>query len=180
MKKYFTTKNGQTIELVEANQSDFEAILKFVNQLAKENSFLSFNPGHEITREEEQKWLSNTLESMKNKAAKVYWARFGSEIVGCVDVHRGSSVRQWHIGTIGLMVRKDFRGQGLGKFLLQFIIDQAKIEGIRTVKLDCFADNTVALNLYLKMGFVEYGRLPEGVWRKNKFSDLISLSQQIN
>jgi RimJ/RimL family protein N-acetyltransferase len=89
-------------------------------------------------------------------------------------------VRDYHVGLIGLMVDQSFRGEGLGKFLLQFVIGQAKVEGMRLVRLGVFSDNEIARNLYKKMGFIEYGVLPDGLYRKGKFSDYISMYKRVN
>lgn len=169
----FTTKKNREIEIIEATMEWLDEILRFVHVLAEEDTFLSFHPAKVITRDEEEVWLKNVVERQKNNAQFLYWAIYDNKIVGSVDIHRGFSVRDWHIGTIGLMVDKEFRREGLGKFLLQFILEQAKKAGIRTAILDVFSDNEIARSLYKKVGFSEFGCLPDGFYRKNKFSDRI-------
>jgi len=175
----FTTKKNRKVEIVAPTIERLDDILKFVNKLAEEDTFLSFHPGKKITREEEAKWLIGQIEAIKNKAVLLFWAIYDGKIIGAVDIHRGKSVRDWHIGTIGLMVGKDFRGEGLGKFLLEFIIQKAKEAGIRSACLTLFSDNQIAKNLYQKIGFKEYGRLPDGFYRQGKFSDCIFMYKQL-
>lgn len=180
MIKEFKTQKNKTVEIVEPSLDRLSEILEFVNNLAKEDTFLSFHPGKEISREEEEAWLKSNLQSIENKTLFIYWAIYNGRIVGAVDIRRGNSVREWHIGTIGLMVAQDFRGEGLGKFLLESILIKAKEMGIRTAVLGLFSDNEIAKNLYEKLGFVEYGVLPDGVYRQNKFSDHLLMYKRVN
>jgi len=72
--------------------------------------------------------------------------------------------RKQHIGTFGISLVKSARGKGLGKLLMQKVIDMAIKElKINKVILTCFADNLTALKLYTKMGFVKYGHLPKAI-----------------
>jgi len=176
----FTTRKNRIVEIIEPRLDLLDEILEFVNELGEEDTFLSFYPGKKITREEEEVWLNNRLKQIENKSQLIYWAVFDGKIVGGVDITRGATVREWHIGTVGLMVRKDFRGEGLGKFLLEFVLKKAKELGIRTANLGVFSDNDIARRLYCKVGFEEYGKLPDGLLRKNKFSDHIYMFKKIN
>jgi RimJ/RimL family protein N-acetyltransferase len=176
----FITKTGREVEIIEPTMEWLDEILRFANTLAKEDTFLSFYPGKEIVHEDEEKWLASQIERRKAGLGFLYWAIYNGKIVGSVDVNRGSSVRNYHVGTIGIMVDKNFRGEGLGKFLLQFVVSQAKTEGMRLVRLGVFSDNEIARNLYNKMGFIEYGVLPDGLYRKGKFSDYISMYKRVN
>lgn len=192
----FNSKNNRKIKLVEPSMDRLDDVLEFVNTLAEEDTYLSFHPGKKITRKEEEVWLKNNIKAIADKSLFIYWAiyddsstsldqaRGGSlgrgKIVGAVDIRRGSSVREWHIGTVGLMVAKVMRGEGLGKFLLESILAKGKEMGIRTAVLGLFSDNEIAKNLYKKVGFIEYGVLPDGVYRKNKFSDHVLMYKRLN
>lgn len=56
----------------------------------------------------------------------------------------------------GVAVKKEFRGQGLGRTLLRKVFDQLKAEGFRSVTLTVAPDNEVACHLYRRFGFQEY------------------------
>ena len=60
-----------------------------------------------------------------------------------------------HIVAVG--VRRDYRGQGIGELLLLGAVEQASLQGSRTVTLEVRVSNLVAQNLYLKYGFRERG-----------------------
>ncbi|MFT3698554.1 MAG: GNAT family N-acetyltransferase [Kofleriaceae bacterium] len=63
-----------------------------------------------------------------------------------------------HVATLGMSVRADARGQGVGHALLEEAIDWAKDAGLTRIELYVYARNTPAIELYKKAGFVEEGR----------------------
>lgn len=75
----------------------------------------------------------------------------------------------WKIGPeihiIIFAVHPDFRRQGAGSVLLQYLIDKAWREGGEEILLDVRVSNEAASSLYRKFGFVECGR------RKNYYQD---------
>ena len=52
-----------------------------------------------------------------------------------------------------LCVRPSKAGHGMGKKMVQFVLDEAKRTGCRAVRLDTGAQNLPAAGLYIKMGF---------------------------
>ncbi len=54
-----------------------------------------------------------------------------------------------------LWVRPDFRRRGLGKLLVETVVDHAKSIGYQAMRLDTVADMTIAVALYRSLGFVE-------------------------
>lgn len=173
----FETKSGKKIEIFKPSMDRLDELLIFVNRLVKEDSYLNLT-GKTKTKAQEEKWLEDTIASDKAGRTITFWAVCGGKIVGSVDVRRGYE-RDYHVGTIGLMVDQDFRRDGIGRFLLEYIVGQAQKMGIRIVTLTAFADNDKALNLYKKTGFEEWGRLPEGLYRKGKYSDLVKMYRKI-
>ncbi|SJZ59951.1 ribosomal protein S18-alanine N-acetyltransferase [Garciella nitratireducens] len=56
-----------------------------------------------------------------------------------------------HITNIA--VHPDYRGKGIGKKLMQGLIDTAKREGIMQMSLEVRKSNTIAIHLYESFGF---------------------------
>lgn len=173
----FILKDGRKVDIVLASMEGLQALTNFVNRLSKEDTFLNFT-GETYSLEMEKNWLQNALNEIKFKKNFIIWAVHDGKIIGNVDVKVGRS-REPHVGTIGLMVDKDFRGQGLGKELLKIILAQAKKMGLKIVELNLFSDNIAAINLYKKMGFNEYGKLPDGFFRQGKYSDKIYMYKKL-
>jgi ribosomal protein S18 acetylase RimI-like enzyme len=53
-----------------------------------------------------------------------------------------------------LFVRSDFRRMGVGKWLAERIVGEARLIGYRTIKLDTLPSMQVAIRLYKALGFV--------------------------
>ena len=175
----FTSKSGKEVEIIEPSIERLPQLLEFVNRLVAEDTFLSLT-GNPKTLEEERLWLKSCIEDMKTKKLHLVFAVHNGKIIGQCDIRRGGT-RDFHVGTIGLMIDQDFRGEGIGKFLIEYILEQAKkMEGLKIVKLFIFDDNEIAKSLYTKLGFKEFARLPKGFYRKGKFSDALQMYKEIS
>jgi ribosomal-protein-alanine N-acetyltransferase len=59
-----------------------------------------------------------------------------------------------------IAVHPDFQRRGLGRRMLEKLLDDARSSGMRKMTLEVRAGNTAAIELYLKRGFVETSRRP--------------------
>ena len=57
-----------------------------------------------------------------------------------------------------IAVRKEYRGQGYGKKLFEVFINQAQIEGFKSLRIDTHAGNMIMRNLIAAFGFVYCGK----------------------
>ena len=71
-----------------------------------------------------------------------------------------------------LVVKRSFRGEGYGKAILQDVLSIAKVKGYSEIVLGVDCDNTVAINLYKKLGFSIYEEDEDEV---GKFYKMIKL-----
>lgn len=58
---------------------------------------------------------------------------------------------------LGIAIEKEVRGKGLGTKLMHSIIEEAKNNSFDALSLSVDVDNTNAINLYRRLGFVEVG-----------------------
>jgi ribosomal protein S18 acetylase RimI-like enzyme len=96
------------------------------------------------------------------------------ELVGTVGFKRDLFVKLKHKGLIFRMyVSEKAKGQGLGRKLLQALIERAKQgEGLRQLYLTVVSSNQRAINLYLSEGFELYSREKESIkMAENEFVD---------
>ncbi len=86
-----------------------------------------------------------------------------------------------HVGLLGISVAKEFRRDGIGNLLMDLILKEGEKEmpQLKTIILGVYSTNDIAQNMYKKFGFVEYGRLPEGIFRNKKFEDEILMYKKI-
>lgn len=86
-------------------------------------------------------------------------AEVQGRLVGAADIRRGGLLKTAHTAGLGIAVRKEFRGLGVGEAIMRAGIDWSREVGIKKLKLGVFATNDRAIGLYRKLGFVEEGRL---------------------
>lgn len=100
-------------------------------------------------------------------------AEAGGEVVGNAGLHpAGRSPRRRHAGTVGMSVRDDWQGRGVGSALLAAVIDLAENwVGYTRLELTVYANNAAALALYRKFGFVVEGTLRNYAFRGGDYVD---------
>jgi putative acetyltransferase len=82
-------------------------------------------------------------------------AEVDGDVIGNLGLHPASrSPRRRHAGTIGMAVRDDWHGRGIGSALLAAGVDLAdNWVGYSRLELTAYVDNAAALALYRKFGF---------------------------
>ncbi len=58
-----------------------------------------------------------------------------------------------------LLINPNKTGRGLGKTIMEFVLDFAHENGYKAIRLDVFPDNQAAVGLYLHFGFEFVGRV---------------------
>ena len=103
--------------------------------------------------------FTSDAEAEKAKEPADYLHRLG--LAGAIGCERELRRKVQHIGhVIGMMVRPEVRGQGIGRDLLEACIAEARrTAGLEMLTLTVTATNTPAIRLYESMGFVTYGNL---------------------
>ncbi len=74
------------------------------------------------------------------------------------------------VAEVSLYVSESFRGRGVGRQLLQALIDASETQGFWTLQSGVFPENTASVALHKKLGFREVGRRErlgalKGTWR---------------
>jgi len=162
----FINKKITFFPLLQVDKKIIEKIRNWRN--SKEIRNYMYNDSY-ITKEEHQKWY----ESLKNRENTKVWVVYvGNTPIGIVDLihldHK-NKITDWgfYIGD------KKFKGKGLGKVILynlmNYVFEKMDIYKMHTSVLE---NNTVAMNLYKKMGFKKEGRLRKHLLRDNKYIDL--------
>lgn len=97
------------------------------------------------------------MEIKENLLAKYIVAEYDGKVVGYAGIWM--IIDEGHITNIA--VSKDFRGLGIGKFLMIALVDYCKKSKIRNMTLEVRESNKIAQNLYKKMGFEDCGIRPD-------------------
>lgn len=95
------------------------------------------------------------------------------EVVGQLGLHMfPDRPRRRHVAQIGMAVRDDWQGKGIGTALMQAAVDLAdKWLNIERLELDVYTDNEPAIRLYKKFGFVVEGTASRFAFRDGEYVD---------
>ena len=87
------------------------------------------------------------------------------QLVGAVSCERDPRTKLRHIGhVIGMMVRRETQGAGIGRALLAACVAEARAaDRLVMLTLTVTAGNAAAVHLYERAGFVSYGSLPRAI-----------------
>jgi putative acetyltransferase len=106
------------------------------------------------------------------EGAYILVAVIAGEVIGMIGLHTSSRPRINHSGEIGMMVRDDWQCKGVGKAMMQAVIDLAdKWLNLARIELTVFTDNEPAIALYRKFGFEIEGTLRKHAFRDGEFVD---------
>jgi putative acetyltransferase len=113
------------------------------------------------------------------KADLLLVAERGGELVGSCGMHpAGASPRRRHAMTLGMSVRADAQGQGVGSALMQAMCDVAdRWIGLLRLELSVYVDNERAIALYRRFGFEIEGRHRGYVLRDGIFVDAFTMAR---
>lgn len=70
-------------------------------------------------------------------------------------------------------VHENYRGQGIGKALLESIIEEARRNSIHVLIGGIDSSNTASMEMHLKYGFLQVAFMPEVAWKFDRWLDLI-------
>jgi putative acetyltransferase len=91
-------------------------------------------------------------ESVANDAIQ-FFAVDHERVVGWADIFAAWAHAVSHCGSLGMGVHPSYRGQGLGRRLLNACIAKAWSKGLHRIELEARADNLPAISLYETCGF---------------------------
>lgn len=153
-------KEKESLTIWHAKVEDAHSIAEAERQIAQKPGFLCSQPS-ELTDEN----VANTILSfLKNKTGVYLVAQSEDQLVGhaFLEINPLQSLR--HVANLNIAVHLGWQGKGIGKKLLQKVIEEAKSSLlIEKIQLYVRASNVAAISLYKKMGFQEEGILKNRV-----------------
>ncbi|MBM7048164.1 MULTISPECIES: GNAT family N-acetyltransferase [Rhizobium] len=100
----------------------------------------------------------------------------GSDVVGWCDISRHTFPSHAHAGHLGMGIIPTYRGMGLGRRLIETTLQAARNVGIERVELSVHADNSRAIALYERVGFVREGLARRSVCIDGRYKDAIHMA----
>ena len=154
----FTLPSGEVLTVRSLCTDDAEALVAFRNATYSETHFMARYPEDAASLEAVQEGLAGSESSALNFEVGAF---AGEKLVGEFGVAQvRPHIKYRHRAGMGISVLKDYWGCGLGSFLMQMAVDQAKANGFEQLELGVYSDNTRAIHLYEKFGFVRCCTMP--------------------
>lgn len=170
----YKLKNGNQVILREAEKKDAQNVINFYNIVGGETDYLSFGKDEFVaTVDFEEKHIEN----MKNEVnSNLILAIIDEKIVGAASINSSQKRRLKHVGTLGIVVKKEFCNSGLGSILINYLIMWSKSNGItKKISLVTRGDNYLAIEVYKKMGFEIEGILKNDNYENGKYYDSLTM-----
>jgi RimJ/RimL family protein N-acetyltransferase len=99
-----------------------------------------------------------------------------SELVGTAGFVQREGEKEQHKGLLwGMYVRADARNAGIGRRLIEAVIDYAR-HHVELIQLSVISDNERARRLYAGLGFVEYGVEKNSLKQRGRYYDEILMA----
>lgn len=155
-------KTGQTVVLRNAEAEDAEDLIEYLKITAAETPFLIREPDEiHLTVGQEKSFLRGCIAA--EREIMLIATVDGKHIGNCSLMGIGSYKRYAHRCDIAIALYREFCGRGIGKIMMQTVLDLAKEAGYEQAELEVISGNEGAVSLYRKLGFEKYGTFPNNM-----------------
>lgn len=172
LNKKYRLSNGKIVEVRNANVYDSAGIINVWNSVVKEKIYTM---GLNLMNVEEEKEFIEKLDERE----VLLIATLNNKIVGYLlllipEKHCKSTL---HVAEIGTWVLLEYRGLGIGHFLITSCFEFAKLKNFEKITIKVRSSNQNALNFYRKHGFNEIGILKKQIKIDGKYDDHILMEK---
>ena len=163
---YFASKeiklrDGRSAVLRSPLPSDAEAALDYMKITAAETPFLLRTPEEvTLTTAEEERYLFRVAGDPNTLSIFCF---VDGILAGNCNISRKTKLKNRHRAEIGIALKKDFWGLGIGTMLFHEMIAAAEDWGLYQIELEVFEGNDRAIGLYRKMGFEIVSHVPNAI-----------------
>lgn len=172
---------NNNIKINRANIGDFQAIKELMLTGLKEDP-KAFSVDYEDYNDNSNDWWNNYINpyifSLKDR---MFIAFDNNKPVGMIGVLYDYRSRRTHVANIvWFYILNDYRGQGIGKELLQSAINNAKENNMLKITLFVNSQQENAIKIYNKFGFNQNGRLEKELKIGNEYIDTLIFEMILN
>ncbi|MGJ8454795.1 GNAT family N-acetyltransferase [Pseudothermotoga sp. U03pept] len=158
----------------EVRLSDAVQIVNFKKMVSQESKFLLTCPDEVEDLIDQRRMITLYLGDPR----RIFLvAEYFGEIVGMITLYGSNRRRIVHRGELGITVRRDFWGKGIGTSLMHNCLAIAKQKGFKKIQLEVMANNERAIRLYKKFGFEVEGVMKRAVCVDGEYIDLVMMGR---
>ncbi|XCP86489.1 GNAT family protein [Roseburia hominis] len=155
-------KKDREIILRTAEENDAEKLIDYLKITAAETPFLIREPDEITLSIKQEQDFIRTKKDSENELLLI--AEIGGRHIGnCSLMSIGGYKRYRHRCDIAIALYKEYCGLGIGKAMLETVLDIAEKAGYEQAELEVIVDNKPAIALYEKLGFKIYGTFPDNM-----------------
>ena len=155
-------KLGRTVILRNARPEDSAALIEYLRTTSAETPYLIREPEEiTITEEQENKFIQAKIDAERELMPVAFID--GKHIGNCSLMSIAPYKRYSHRCDVAIALYKEFCGCGIGKAMLQTVLDVAKNIGYEQAELEVMAENKDAIAMYEKLGFEKFGTFPDNM-----------------
>jgi RimJ/RimL family protein N-acetyltransferase len=155
--------------IAKASIDEAEEIIAFLNKVGGETDFLTFGLNEfPYSLIMERQIIS---ECLKDDTSLILVGKVSNQIVSQLFLEVSSQKRLSHLGSFGISVSKDYWQQSIATRMLTEAIAWAKGKNMAKLQLQVRTDNTHAVQLYKKLGFVVEGTITRSLKIKEVYFD---------
>ena len=164
--KSYTDKNGNPFILRNAELSDASDLIRYLKVVAEETPWMIREPEEvSLTEEQEREFLQGRIDAERElMLVAIVDAKHAGN---CSLMRVGGLSRYRHRCDLGIALYQEYCGRGIGKVMLETILEVARKLGYEQAELEVIAGNDQAIALYEKLGFRKYGTFPDNMKYKD-------------
>ena len=159
-----------TVSIVPITPEHIEGFNRAVDIVARERLYLAFLEGFPL-----ESSRAFVLDGIARGHAQMVAVANG-DVVGWCDVTPKSRAVHGHVGVLGMGVLPQFRGQGVGRQLIEATLAAAWATGLTRIELTVHGDNDRAIALYRKVGFETEGEQRDAVLIDGQYKSLLMMA----
>ena len=158
----FKDKLGRTVVLRNARVEDAADLIQYLKTTSGETPYLIREPEEiTITEENEKQFIQAKLDDERELMLVAFID--GRHVGNCSLMSVAPYNRYRHRCDVAIALYKEYCGCGIGKPMLQTVLDVAKSAGYEQAELEVMAGNKDAIALYEKLGFEKFGTFPDNM-----------------
>lgn len=155
-------KLGREVVLRAAVPEDAADLIQYLKVTSGETPFLIREPDEiTITMESEVAFIQNKIDSERELMLLAFVD--GKHVGNCSLMSLAPYKRYQHRCDVAIALYQEYCGCGIGKAMLETVLDIATNLGYEQAELEVVADNQKAIALYESLGFVKYGTFPDNM-----------------
>ena len=172
-------RTGEEIVIRNAEPQDADDLLRYLKVTSAETPFLVREPEEiTLTAEEERAFLGKLLAS--ERELMLVACADGRHVGNCSLMSAGPQLRYRHRCSVGIALYREFWGRGIGRLLMEAVLDAARRVGYEQAELEAVSGNVRAIALYESLGFETHGTLPRNMkYKDGSYADNVWMMKRL-